>query len=105
MNPSGIVPVDLRGVFLPDPAEKKSAGGVIIPETTQERAKFAAVKATVVALGDNFGCGWGDKARKPKPGDRVLMAQYAGANVKGADGQDYRVCNDEDILAILDAEA
>ena len=101
-NGSGIEPVDVRVLVLPDAPKEKSAGGIFIPETTKEKEKFASMKATVVAVGDNAFAEWGDVA-KPKAGDRVLMAQYAGTNVKGDDGTDYRVINDEDIIAVLKA--
>ena len=46
---------------------------------------------------------WGEAATKPKPGDRVLFAQYSGAREKGADGEDYVVMNDKDLLAVIEA--
>lgn len=100
MNRSGIEPVDVRVLVLPEKPKETSAGGIIIPDTTKDREKFASMKALVVAIGNNAFNEWGD-ALTPSVGERVLTAQYAGINVKGDDGQDYRVVNDEDIIAVL----
>lgn len=104
MNTSGIVPVDVKVVALPDPPEEKSKGGILMPDTVKEQNKFAATKATIVAVGANAFAEWG-RGNGPATGARVLIAQYAGANVKGADGKDYRVLNDEDVIAVLECEA
>ena len=101
-NPSGLVPVDLRIVVKPDPVEEVSKGGIILADTTKDRAKYAATKATLIAVGCNAFREWGE-ARKPQPGDRVLFAQYTGARERGADGEDYVVMNDADLLAVIEA--
>lgn len=99
-NTSGIFPVDLRVLVKPDPVEEKTAGGIILADTTKDREKYAGTKATLVAVGGNAFREWG-KALKPTPGDRVHFAQYSGARIKGEDGADYVVMNDADITAIL----
>lgn len=103
MNSSGIVPVDVKVLVLPDAVEEKTSGGIYIPDAAKDKAKYATVKATVVAVGGNAFQEWGE-ATKPGPGDRVLTAQYAGSRAKGDDGQEYVVCNDEDVIAILKSE-
>lgn len=103
MNSSGITPLDLKVLVLPDPTEEVSKGGIIIPDTTKDRQKFAVTKATIVAAGDNAFREWGDSAYSPKVGDRILHAQYAGARVKGADDQDYIIMNDDDVVAVMEA--
>ena len=101
-NSSGYQPLDVRVLVLPDEAEKKTAGGIYIPETAQEKAEWATTKATLVAVGSNAFLEWGDSALKPGAGSRVVMAQYAGRVHEGADGKKYRICNDADILALLE---
>lgn len=101
MNSSGITPLDLRIVVKPDPVEEVSKGGIVLPGTAIDKAKYAATKATLVAMGDNAFREWGVEARKPEPGDRVLYAQYTGAREKGADGEDYVVMNDADLIAVI----
>jgi chaperonin GroES len=101
-NTSGLVPVDLRILVKPDVEEERTAGGIIKPEAVRDKAKYAATKARFIAAGENAFSEWGDAARKPKPGDHVLFAQYSGAREKGADGQDYVVMNDKDLLAVIE---
>lgn len=105
MNPSGIHPLDLRIVVKPDPVEEVSRGGILMPDQIKDRTKYAATKATLIAAGCNAFREWGEAARWPKPGDRVLFAQYTGAREKGADGDDYVVMNDKDLLAVIEVAA
>jgi len=103
-NQSCVLPLDLRGVVRPDPAETITKGGIIIPDSTAEMEKAAKIKATLVAVGVNA---WEEAAarsakfRKPEPGDRVMIAKYGGILFKSADGTEYRIMNDEDIIGLL----
>lgn len=101
-NSSGYQPLDVRVLVLPDEAETKTAGGIILAATTVEKAEWATTKATLVAVGSNAFLEWGDNALKPVAGSRVVMAQYAGRVHDGTDGKKYRICNDADILALLE---
>ncbi len=103
-NTSGFVPMDLRVLVKPDPVEEKTAGGIIRPDSTIDKAKYIATKATFIACGENAFTEWGETARKPKLGDRVLFAQYSGARERGADGQDYVLMFDKDLLAVIEAD-
>lgn len=100
-NTSGLVPVDLRILVKPDAEEEVTKGGIIRPDIVKDKAKYAATKATFVAAGANAFREWGESARKPSPGDRVIFAQYTGAREKGADGADYVLMNDADLLAVV----
>lgn len=102
-NTSGLKPVDLRILVKPDPVEEK-VGSIYLPDQHKDRAKFAGTKATLIAVGDNAFREWGDDARKPKPGDRVLFAQYTGARHEGEDGAEYVLMNDTDLLAVIEAD-
>lgn len=103
-NPSGIAPVDVKVLVKPDPVEEMTKGGIILADTTKEQQKYAGTKATLVAVGCNAFGEWGEAARRPKAGDRVHYAQYSGARIKGADGEDYVIMNDEDLTSIIEAE-
>lgn len=103
MNPSGIEPLDLKVLVRPDTAEEKTKGGIIIPDNTRDRNKFAVIKATLVQSGSNAFKEWG-LGNAPAPGARILMAQYAGARVKGQDGEEYVLMNDEDVIALIKEE-
>lgn len=100
MNSSGIQPLDVKVLVLPEAVEEVTKGGIILAPTITDKQKFAVVKATLVAVGPNAFSEWGG-GNAPEAGSRILMAQYAGARVKGDDGQDYILMNDEDCIAVL----
>lgn len=99
-NKSGIIPLEYRVLVYLEQAETVTAGGIVIPETVREREAAAATKATLLAAGGNAFEDWKD-ARRPCPGDNVLVSKYAGQLYKGLDGKEYRICNDKDIAALL----
>lgn len=102
MNTSGFEPLDLRVLVLPDAVEERTAGGIILPDQHKEREKYAMIRATIVAVGENA---WEEAAsrspqfRKLIPGERVVIAKYGGITITGDDGKEYRLLNDEDVLA------
>lgn len=104
-NTSGFRPMDLKVLVLPDPVKEVSQGGIIMPDSVKERDKYATVKGTLVAVGENA---WEEAAsrsaafRKPAPGDRVLIAKYGGVMLPSEDGNEYRIMNDEDVIARLE---
>lgn len=103
-NSSGIRPLDMRVLVKPDPVEEVTKGGIIIVPDAVEKEKYATVKATLVAVGVNA---WAEAKTHsaftaPEPGQRVMIAKYGGVVVKGADGEEYRIMNDEDITALLE---
>lgn len=107
MNTSGIQPLDLRVLVLPDPVEVKTAGGIFLPDQHTDREKFAVMKGTLIAVGDNA---WEEAAArspafvKPIPGDRILISKYGGVLLTGDDGKEYRIMNDDDVTALLIGE-
>jgi len=103
-NASGIAPADVKVLVLPDAVEEKTAGGIILADTSRERQKYATVRATLVAKGPNAFADWG-AGNGPDIAARVLTAQYAGMRAKGLDGVEYVLCNDEDVIAVLQEPA
>lgn len=101
MNSSGITPVDLRVVVKPDKVEEKTAGGIYIPDKAQDKLKYAATRATLIAAGANAFREWGE-GNAPEPGARVCFAQYSGAEQEGKDGERYIIMNDADLLAVIE---
>lgn len=77
--------------------EKKSAGGIIIPDQAAEKP----LKAKVVAVGPGKRTDDG-KVHAPdvKVGDTVLIGKYSGTEVK-LDGDDLVVLREDDILAVV----
>ena len=85
-------PINDRVVVKPAPAEEKTAGGIIIPDTAKEKPQRGEVIAT----------GPGKDGIKPtvKKGDVVLYGKYAGQELN-YEGQDYLIMREDDILVIL----
>ena len=81
--------------------ESKTAGGIFIPDTAQEKP----TEGEVVAVGP----GTRDEAGKLYPldvkaGDRVLFGKWSGSEVK-LDGEDLMIMKESDIMGILDHAA
>ena len=79
-------------------AEAKSAGGIIIPDTAQEKPS----QGEVVAVGP----GGRDEAGKLIPidikvSDRVLFGKWSGTEVK-IDGEDLLIMKETDIMGIVE---
>ena len=87
-----ITPLHDRVVVKPAPAEEKTAGGIIIPDTAKEKPQLG----TVVAAGP----GKKDEPTLVKVGDTVLYGKYAGTELQ-LDGGDYLIMRESDILAIV----
>jgi chaperonin GroES len=103
-NESGIYPTEYKVLISPRTVEEKTKGGIIIPDQTKERDQFAQMEGALVAvspLAFSYDDWKGADDKRPKAGDRVLFAKYAGAVVTGKDGKDYRLVNDKDIGAVL----
>jgi len=104
-NESGIYPTEYKVLVRPVEIEERTKGGIIIPDQTKERDQFAQMEGVLVALSPLAFTYANDTewngAAKPKPGDRILFAKYAGAVVKGKDEKNYRIVNDKDVAAVL----
>jgi chaperonin GroES len=79
--------------------EEKTASGIIIPGTAQEKP----MEGEVVAVGT----GARDESGKIHPlevkkGDRILFAKWGGTEIK-LDGHEYLIMKESDILAIVDS--
>src|SRR6478609_380205 len=83
-------------------AEAKTAGGIIIPDTAQEKPQ----EGRVIAVGP----GGRDETGKLIPielkvGDRILFGKWSGTEVK-IDGIDYLIMKESDVMGVLvEAEA
>jgi len=98
---SGIIPTGGHILILPDPTERTTAAGLIIPDTVADKEQAAATSGKVVSVGASA---WKDiDEGKPwaEVGDRVSYARYAGVVMKGHDELNYVLINDNDILAKL----
>ena len=90
-------PLADRVVVEPAPAEDKSAGGIILPDTAQEKPQ----QGTVVAAGPGKVSDAGSLIEMTvKEGDKVLYGKYSGSEVS-FDGTEYVIMRESDILAVL----
>lgn len=87
-----IRPLGDRVIVEPAAAETKTASGLIIPDTAQEKPQ----RGVVVAVGQ----GKKDEPMTVQPGDVVLYGKYAGTEFK-YEGADYLIMRESDILAII----
>ena len=78
--------------------EEKSSGGIIIPDTAQEKP----MEGKVMAVGK----GARNKEGKVYPldvkkGDRILFGKWSGTEVK-FDGKDVMVMKESDIMGVIE---
>ena len=87
-----IKPLADRVLVEPSAAETKTASGIIIPDTAQEKPQ----KGKVVAVGP----GTNENPITLKVGDQILYGKYSGTELKH-EGSDYLIMKESDILAII----
>ncbi|OPZ79068.1 MAG: 10 kDa chaperonin 3 [Alphaproteobacteria bacterium ADurb.Bin438] len=78
--------------------ERKTAGGIIIPDTAKEKPSQGEVMAIGAGGRDDEGK---VIAMTVKIGDRVLFGKWSGTEVK-IDGEDLLIMKESDILGILE---
>ena len=92
-----IKPLADRVVVEPDEAQEVSAGGIILPDTAQEKPQ----QGKVVAVGPGKLSDAGTLIESAvKKGDTVLYGKYSGTEVT-IDGTEYSIMRESDILAVL----
>ena len=87
-----IKPLADRVLILPAPAEEKTIGGIIIPDTAKEKP----LQGKVVAVGH----GTKDEEMVLKEGDTVLYGKYSGTEIEH-EGEKYLIMRQSDVLAVL----
>ena len=85
-----IKPLADRVLILPQPAEEKTIGGIIIPDTAKEKP----LQGKVVAVGN----GTKDETMEIAVGDQVLYGKYTGTEVE-FEGVKYLIMRQSDVLA------
>ena len=78
--------------------EAKSAGGIIIPDTAQEKPMQGEVVAVGPGARDEKGT---IVALDVAAGDRVLFGKWSGTEVK-LDGEDLVIMKESDIMAVIE---
>ncbi len=86
-----VIPLADRVMVKLEKNEAKTAGGIIIPDTAQEKTQ----SGVVVEIGDD------KDVIKVKTGQKVMYDKYAGTQVK-IDGEEYLILKMSDIIAIIE---
>ncbi len=84
-------PLKDRVLVEPHKAEGKTASGIIIPDSAQEKPQ----RGTIIAVGE----GKKDEPMSLKIGDVVIYAKYGGTEIN-VDGKDYIIMREDDILLV-----
>jgi len=93
-----IRPLDDRVVVEPLEGEKKTAGGIFLPDSATEKPQ----KGKVVAVGAGKLLDSGTRGKmNVKVGDTVLFAKYGGTEVK-VDGRELIIMRESDLLARIE---
>ena len=81
-------------------AEEKTVGGIIIPDTAQEKP----VEGEVVAVGPGARNEQGQiVALEVKAGDRILFGKWSGTEVK-LDGEELLIMKESDIMGVIESK-
>ena len=83
-----VIPLKDRILVKPKVGEEKTAGGIFVPESAQEKTN----EGKVVEVGENC---------PVKKGDKILFEAFAGTEVK-IDGVKHLILNAKDIIAKIE---
>jgi chaperonin GroES len=79
--------------------DQKSAGGIIIPDTAQEKPSEGEIVAVGTGIKNDDGT---VTPLDVKAGDRVLFGKWSGTEVK-LDGDELLIMKESDLLGIIDS--
>lgn len=105
MNGTGINPTEFKVLIEPKEVEERTAGGIILATSTKDAEKYATIEGKILAvshLAFTYATEEEWAGKKPKAGDRVIFAKYAGVRHKAKDGREYLLVNDKDIVATIE---
>ena len=92
-----IRPLHDRVIIKRTEEERKSPGGIVIPDSATEKP----IRGKVIAVGKGRILENGEvRALDLKAGDKVLFGKYSGTEVK-VDGEDLLVMKEDDIMAVI----
>ena len=95
-------PTGYRILVLPFAGPKKTKGGIILSDNTQETIQMTTVCGLVLKMGDLC---YHDKEKFPKGPwcklkDWIIFSRYAGSRFK-IDGGEVRVLNDDEVISTI----
>ena len=86
-----IKPLGDRVLVKLEEVEEKTAGGIFIPQTAQEKTQTGVVEA----VGE-------DETIEVKKGEKVMYDKYAGTQVTDNEGTEFLLVSYPDILAVIE---
>jgi len=90
-------PLDDRVVLEPSDPEEVTAGGIVLPDSAQQKSQ----RGTIVAVGPGKLLDSGERGKLDvRVGDAVYYGKYAGNEIE-IDGQEYVILRESDILAVV----
>ena len=93
-----IVPLGEKVVVQRLKAEERTAGGIVLPDSAQEKPQ----QGKILSIGDGRVLEHGQRLRmQVKEGDRVIFSSYAGSEVN-VDGDTLLIMSEDDILAVIE---
>ena len=88
-------PLDDRVVVQPNEAEATTAGGIVLPDSAQEKPQ----RGTVVAIGPGRLLDSGERGQMSVAvGDEVIYGKYGGSDIE-INGDEVKILRESDILA------
>jgi len=88
-------PLDDRVVVQPSEAEETTAGGIVLPDSAQEKPQ----RGTVIAVGPGKMLDSGNRGElSVSVGDVVIYGKYGGSEIE-VDGEEMKILRESDILA------
>ncbi len=94
---ASIKPIGQRVLVKRLDAEAVSAGGIVLPDTAQEKPQEAEVVSLGTGGKDENG---NDITFTVEEGNKVLISKYGGTDVK-VNGEDLLIINEGDILGVI----
>ncbi len=93
-----IRPLHDRVIVKREDEERKSPGGIVIPDTAAEKP----IRGKIVAVGKGKILENGNvRPLDLKVGDKILFGKYGGTEVK-VDGEELLVLREEDVMAVIE---
>jgi chaperonin GroES len=95
-----IRPLHDRVIVKREEEDRKSPGGIVIPDTAAEKP----IRGKIIAVGKGKILENGEvRPLDLKVGDKVLFGKYSGTEVK-MDGEELLVMREEDIMAVIESK-
>jgi chaperonin GroES len=92
-----LTPLGDRVIVQPKAPEEKTKGGIILPDTAQEKP----MEGTIIAVGAGRVADDGKKiAMELKVGDKILYGKYSGTEVKIND-EEFLIMRESDVYAVI----